>query len=247
MHSGLQQLFQVLQPSKAAISTNLPAVPSAADDYPLGYEFPSYTPHTGTVDVEQDSSPCYRVRQGRVRIFCYSSKRNRLVSAMVLEAGEVFGADHLFCEHPLAYRAIAASPCQVMAIPPSRRQLLTAPNSPFYSALQDLAQRRSQLIFFKQFTDLYALPSSCLQHELLPRITAQHLRAGDRLRPTAGAENSWFWLRSGQLWREPGRVAIGSAWSSQDLMAGSWIAQSPVVIYQLLLTPWETADFLATA
>lgn len=58
----------------------------------------------------------YLVCEGRVRLLCHSRSLNREVSAIVLEPGAVFGADEVFCETTIAYRAIAAGAGKVARI-----------------------------------------------------------------------------------------------------------------------------------
>jgi ATP-binding cassette, subfamily B, bacterial HlyB/CyaB len=66
--------------------------------------------------AEPDPSQIYFVCEGRVRVLCWHPERQREVSVQVLEVGDFFGADAQFCDSPLGYRAIAASPGKIARV-----------------------------------------------------------------------------------------------------------------------------------
>jgi hypothetical protein len=95
-------------------------------------------------------------------------------------AEQTFGADHLFCKEPLAYRAIAASTSFVAQISISdlRLRLQRIPN--LENHLQRFALERQALIFFKSRTELRSLTSLALR-QLLPYLVETKISAGSSL------------------------------------------------------------------
>ncbi len=99
----------------------------------------------------QASDPMlYLVYEGRVRLLCWHPQRKREVSVQVLEAGEFFGADAQFCDDPLGYRAIAASPGQVVGFPIADLSHWCGQLPRFNAGLQEQANQRKALIQAKQ-------------------------------------------------------------------------------------------------
>ncbi|NER82375.1 MAG: Crp/Fnr family transcriptional regulator [Leptolyngbya sp. SIO1D8] len=189
----------------------------------------------------------YLVIQGRVRLLCKSGQRQRPCSATVLRAGDIFGADHLFFKEPLSYFAVAASDCQVASV--SLAQLTDVIGQ--YPALRNYwhkqIQRRAQQIFFKCFTQLQPLSSKALSHLLPSRIREHHVGAGVPLRVAITPYEGYFWLRSGVLscpTVSEHTVPIGTGWSDRNQQIAESVAQTPLMIYQLQLQPWETAEMI---
>ncbi|NJR50179.1 MAG: hypothetical protein HC780_12035, partial [Leptolyngbyaceae cyanobacterium CSU_1_3] len=67
------------------------------------------TPSPDQNSATGEHSACYFVAEGRVRLLCADAGQ-RESSALVLQAGAIFGGDQQFCETPLPYQAIAPAP-----------------------------------------------------------------------------------------------------------------------------------------
>jgi CRP-like cAMP-binding protein len=125
------------------------------------------------ISATDPAAVLYVVCEGRVRIVGESSLHQREVSVVVLEPGDTFGAEALFCDRPLSYQAIAATSGAVARIP-------IAALKPWLTTLPDLQERlkrstyqREQLLFFKTATPLYALPHPPLQGQSSSRATPE--------------------------------------------------------------------------
>jgi len=203
------------------------------------------------VQSEQNSHFFYLICQGRVRLLSFDRQGQREVSVQVLEAGETFGADELFCDaeddqskfHCLPYRAIAASECEIAYL--STEQLChwleKLPSLREYLRQQN--QRRQCQIFLKTATDLRRLPSHVLG-ELLPYLTPLRITAGESLVKATPADAGRYWLYSGQL---SGKVenSLFPSWGYPDATLPEEIAQTDLLIYHLPKEHWQIAQSIA--
>jgi hypothetical protein len=99
-----------------------------------------------SIDREQGESDFYYlVCQGRVRVLSWSVQRQEETSILVLEAGAIVGADHLFCSHPSSYKLVAASSGSLATISP--QSLSSFPQ--LQEALRQQTLQRQFLIFLK--------------------------------------------------------------------------------------------------
>ncbi len=174
------------------------------------------------------------VCQGRVRLICSG------VPAAVLEVGETWGADQAFCDRPLTYQAIAASSGQIAEI--SIEQL-----SPWLQRLPQLqdvifnaVQARQKLLFLKVLTDLRSQSSHTLKR-LLPYLSKIQVPAGSNLAEVTPTQSGRFWLCQGQI-QAPLVVKPGDFWGYPQPILNDWIATTELLVYQLSIEHWETAQ-----
>lgn len=242
MPKGEFDLMKLLQPVQMPRTSGLQASMSNPSSFLLGDEVLAFgtTGSVGSVNDDSEFPVSYLIREGRVRILCHNNRLGRLASASTLGAGDIVGGDQLFCGAPLAYHAIAATDCQLLPIPPAQMHTFASRSSPLFDPLNQKIKERQQLVFFKQFTQLYSLPSEVLKNTFLPRLREIKLAPGETLSQGHSLANAHFWLRAGQLCRQGKAVPMGTAWTSPALEE-DWRAQSEVVIYQLPLNPWEVS------
>lgn len=220
-------------------------------EFQLGSELLSFTPFNSSerpLGDRLNDSDCYLVCEGRVRLLCQSLPTQRQVPASTLEVGEAFGVDDLFCATPLPYRAIAASSCRVAKISYQRLRILLEKLPQLQEHLRQMAQQRESLIFFKRFTQLYSRPSSILKQVLLPRLIKQEVQAGQYLAEAMSANVGYFWLRTGQIYSpvNPAMTpVIGDSWGYPNPIPNDWIAQTNLMVYKLMLEPWQINGFLS--
>lgn len=228
-------------------STNQPNLISTSV-IPIGTELVSYSPpvqqSSDELDVDQRQSG-YFVVSGRIRVLCKSDRRQRPYSVAVLQAGDLFGADHWFVAAPLPYQAIAASDCQIVPVAYAQLAELRTQYPSLWAYWQRQMQRRIQQLFFKRYTPLQALSSKTLARLMLSRLKTFKLDAGQALKEKVMPYEGYFWVRSGALLL-PGPAAttltVGSGWSDRDAAIADGIAQVPSLIYQLRFKPWETTE-----
>ncbi|MGV0024073.1 ABC transporter transmembrane domain-containing protein [Phormidesmis priestleyi] len=208
------------------------------------------TPIDNSGGSEPKRKNFYLVCEGRVRLLCLDSQRQRDVSALVLEAGETFGGEDQFCQMPLPYRAIAASSVKL-----ARMSLITLETwleklPQLRETLEQQAQQRERLIFFKTCaasgSDSSAakpLTSDQVQ-QLLPYLVEVRVAAGESLAQVAAAGHCW--LRQGEIRRQDGQlVAIGDRFGYPDSTQVEWIAETDLVLYQLPIAHWDGATTIA--
>lgn len=188
------------------------------------------------------SSDLYIICQGYVRLLCHSSQQPRDVTLARLESGDVFGIDQHFDDAPFLYRAIAADQCQIARIsrPKVARWLNDYPT--FRDQLRAIAQHRQRTIFFRAHTLLGAVPS----HQLLPFVpylVEHHISAETSLAQFSEQHPGWFWLRQGQICGSSEPVQVGDSWEFDDERVRSWVAATPLTLYQL---PKEHQDIVST-
>lgn len=198
--------------------------------FSLGEEIVNYNKFTtanSSVHSEQNQQGFYIVCQGRVRLVGFDLATQREVPSALLEAGETYGTDELFCnDRPLGYRAIAASTGVIAFIPTVQLQewFDQLPQLPDY--LSRNTATRQMLLFFKTAVDLYkraeahkakeapqeksnntskrALSrqtqlSSHTLKEFLPYVVEIKVPAGAVLSQATPANSGIFWLRSGEI------------------------------------------------
>jgi HlyB family type I secretion system ABC transporter len=228
------------------------------NDFQLGDELIHYTLPESTQNSVHDEHNCsglYIVCQGRVRLLGFDPKGQREVSALVLEAGETFGADDLFGSRILPYRAIAASEGQIAHLSAVQLSQWLEQLPALGNCLQQEAQQRQRQIFFKTATDLCCLPSHQLK-EVLPYLVEQKIVAGQSLAQTTPANAGRYWLYSGEI--ETGVAASDEnldeskiqnpksiSWGYPDSTPSDWVAQTDLVVYQLPTEQWKIASAIA--
>jgi HlyB family type I secretion system ABC transporter len=213
-------------------------------DFQLGDELTTYDLNTAIADSD---SSLYLVCQGRVRLLGFDTTLEREVSTQLLLANQTFGADSLFTQHSLPYRAIAASAGYVaqVTIADLKPWLQRLPNLEKY--LQQLTLERQALIFWKSHTELRSLTSLTLR-QLLPYFQAIPVTAGSSLVVATPPSQGRFWLASGEIKHlSPSdvKLEIGDSWGYPDLTLTNAIAQTDLFVYQLPLADWELAREIA--
>jgi CRP-like cAMP-binding protein len=214
-------------------------------EFYLGDKLLSFTPPNVTEAFptpDKTQSDCYLVCEGRVRLLCRNVYSERLVTASVLEPGEVFGADYLLSVAPLSYVAIAASPGYLMRIAHQELTALLEQLPRLRAYLSQMTQQREQMIFFKRFTHLRSLPCHTLKTLVLPRLTELQIKAGESLAKATPASTGHFWLRTGQIHSQSDTSALpnpGDSWGYPNSIPEDWVAATNLRVYQLAVEPWE--------
>jgi ATP-binding cassette subfamily B protein len=216
-------------------------------EFQLGDQLVSYTPPS-TSDHEPSNCDFYLVCQGRVRLLGFDQQRRRQVSALVLEEGETFGADH-FYDVSLPYQAIAAGPGQVARIPYAKLEpwLETLPHLRDYLLQQ--TQHWQRLIFCKTSTALRSLPSHQLR-QLIPYLVEEQIPAGEALVQATPPGSGYFWLRRGQIQSQSNASqppTVGESWGYPNPIPSEWTAQTDLLVYRLPIEHWEAAQAIIAA
>ncbi len=217
----------------------------AVQEFQLGDELTNYAIVQETKN--NSNNILYLVCQGRVRLLGFDTTVGREVSTQLLLAQQTFGADHLFCDQALPYRAIAAGEGLVAQINITELQswLQRLPNLESY--LQQLAIERQTLLFFKSYTELRSLTSSTLR-QLLPYLQPIKITAGSSLQEAAPPANGRFWLASGKVQTISAATIpprIGESWGYPHVTLPVGIAQTDLLVYHLTIEHWESVRAIA--
>jgi ATP-binding cassette subfamily B protein len=230
---------------------------SRTQDFQLGDPVLIYTPPNANHDSvpdEQIDRQFAIVGRGRMRVLGQHSEQQREVSVQTLEAGATFGTDHLVWEQPLPYRVVAASDGQVTYLSETGLNALLRQFPHLRSHLQQQAQQREQLIFFKAHTNLLRSGSatkgltSPQLAALLPYITQFTVPAGTRLTEFPACINGVCWLRQGEIRGNDPQApppAIGTSWGMESTVPPDWSAQTDLVIYTLAAPQWDAVRSIA--
>jgi len=199
------------------------------------------------VQDEQNSDDFYIVCQGRVRVLGFDANQKREVSALVLEAGETFGSENLFCNEPLQIRAIASSAGQIAQISIANLEPWLEELPELREYLRQQAIKRQRLIFFKTSTELRS--HCCHQlRQILPYIVETKIKSGESLVQVTPPGAGRYWLRSGQIKSQLGKsppLMVGQSWGYPDLSLADWIAQTDLLVYHLPKENWQVAQAIA--
>ncbi|AFY32654.1 peptidase domain-containing ABC transporter [Calothrix sp. PCC 7507] len=213
-----------------------------------------------SVHPEQNYQGFYIVCQGQVRLVGFDMAAQREVAAVLLEAGETYGADELFDDRPLAYRAIAASTGIIAFISISKLYSWLDQLTQLVDYLHQVVVSRQTLLFFKTAVDLHKpketqrtkevvarqrLLSSHTLKKLLPYLVEIQIPAGAVISQSTPAKSGCFWLRNGQiLSRENSSPppSIGDRWGYPQQIPIDWIAETDLSVYKLSREYWETAQ-----
>ncbi|WP_199348321.1 ABC transporter transmembrane domain-containing protein [Microcoleus sp. FACHB-SPT15] len=213
---------------------------------------------------EQNNCSFFIVGQGRVRLLSFDAVQGRDVSALVLEPGEIFGANELLgniSEQNSAVdgvrqkaiasgtpqKAIAASPgfvarTSTQQLKPWLEQL---PNLKEY--LRQQAIWRQCLLFLKTSTELRDLTSHQLR-QLFPYLIEKRIEVGSSLVESTPSEFGRFWLRRGEIQSRQDAhhpPTVGQSWGYPNPTPCDWIAETDLVVYQLPTEHWEAAQAIA--
>lgn len=251
---ALLKLFAQIQADPELVANSIADL--AVEMFALGDELP-LSPIQGG-DRERVPHPeldedFYLICEGRVRLLAFDPERQREVSSLVLEAGELLksGQGKTSNPHFIPYRAIAASDSQIARIAPTslRSWFDTVPQ--LKPHIDGQTQRQQFQLFFKTQTELRSLPSSQLQ-QLFPYCIETEINAGTALDQATPASAGRFWLRSGEILSPSdtndsigGVKSIGTAWGYPDETPADWVAQTDVGAYQLPREHWDKAIAIA--
>jgi HlyB family type I secretion system ABC transporter len=189
----------------------------------------------------------YLVCQGRVRLLAFDTTVGREVSTQLLLTQQTFGADHLFCDQALAYRAIAAGAGFIAQITIAELKLWLQRIPHLENYLQQLAIERQTLIFCKSYTKLRSLTSSTLR-QLLPYLQPIKITAGSSLQEATPPTKGRFWLASGKVQTISAAAIpprVGEDWGYPQVTLPIGIAQTDLLVYHLPIEHWESVRVIA--
>jgi len=240
--SAIAQLLTASQVDAAVISKISRAVETTY--FQLGEEILVTLPEVS----ENIVSDFYFVCQGQVRLLCQGDRHSRPVTAMLLDADNGFGADHLFCSTPLPYRAIAVGTVQVARLAVDELALLLQKFPLLRSHLQQAALHRERMIFFKTSTSLESCSSRQLE-QFIPLLTEQQIAAGASLTQATPGDTGHFWLRQGTILRAEEDTPSSNSehppaisWGYPEATPPNWIAQTDLRVYVLPSEQWQAAN-----
>lgn len=259
-YSSLSDILNLLRLSQA--DTNLASEFNQAfeiREFQLGEQLVNYSVPNSLRNIvqeeqdEQNNGWFYIVCQGRVRLLGLDAAQGRDVPALVVEAGESFGAEAIFSQISELSGAITAS-TGILARIPLRDLYLWLERLPnLRNYLRQQAIERQCLIFFKTSTQLRSLTSHQLR-QLLPYLVEKQIEVGSSLVESTPSEAGCFWLRSGEIRRDSSATPsgkesqppmVGQSWGYPNPTPTDWIAQTDLVVYQLPREHWETAQVIA--
>ncbi|MFQ3637016.1 MAG: ABC transporter transmembrane domain-containing protein, partial [Cyanobacteriota bacterium] len=170
--------------------------------------------------------------------------------AAVLEAGDTFGSEALLGVETLSYRAIAASPVELVPVSHEQlRSLLTA-SSTWRDVLLQQAEMRERMIFLRHCPELRSLSSRQIQR-FLPDLHPYPIPAGTSIQTALSHHSGRFWLRWGHIQdRSPSAAGtpptpqIGEDWGTPDPIPESWVAQTDLLVYHLPAASWDALRVL---
>jgi subfamily B ATP-binding cassette protein HlyB/CyaB len=184
----------------------------------------------------------YLICQGRVRLLCRETTQQRDVTAMLLDVGEVFGGDIFLHDTPLSYRAVAASPVQVLRFAANEFNALLESLPLLRTHLAQAARLRERLIFFKTQTDLRTFSSQQLQYlmlDLVEETVSPDIATADYFSASTSNPIDRVWLRQGDLYCENQPIALGTSWGYPNDLPSNWTAYSELRVYKLAGQQWE--------
>jgi ATP-binding cassette subfamily B protein len=191
------------------------------------------------VQSEQNPDYLYLICQGRVRVLGYDPSQRRSVSVLVLEAGDICGADsHWLGDNLLPYRMVAASEGIVARISWSQLQSCQQEQPALQDYLLNQALQRQRLIFFKTLTDLKRCTSYQLR-ECLADLIEHNIEAGTKLTTATPSDTGRFWLYQGEIQGKEQPPEMGDSWGYPDKLPKGWVAHTPLKVYQLPSETWE--------
>lgn len=184
-------------------------------------------------------SDLYWIDQGRIRLLCQAPGQTREITAVRLDTPECFGGDSWFHSAFIPYRAVAASPVQLLRIRAEALAPLLSQYSLLRQSLQQRSEHQQQLIFFKTHTECWSLPSQQLT-QILSALESRVIPEGTSLADTCASGR--YWLRSGQISGTSDPVAIGAVWDVPEAVTAAWVAQTDLQVYYLPLPAWKAVS-----
>lgn len=197
------------------------------------------------VTSSPDNSSLSIVCLGQVRLVSVDAVQQQEVPTALLDVGESWGGDGLFCDCPLPYRVVAASPALVATMPIAQLGPWLQEVSQLHDYLRDATLVRQQMIFFKVATELRSQSSHTLKR-FLTYLTEIHIPAGSALIQATPSTGGRFWLRQGQIHSSSGSShpvpQIGESWGYPEAVPTEWEAATDLWVYQLGIEQWEMAQ-----
>ncbi|MBF2085435.1 MAG: ATP-binding cassette domain-containing protein [Thermoleptolyngbya sp. C42_A2020_037] len=243
----LQERENVAAPISFPLGTELVRV-AAIIDSPLTSTSQASTSQADTSSASAEVA-LWIIQQGRVRLLCPMADGKREGTAVVLEAGDTFGVEVLLGVETLSYRAIAASPVELIPISHNIWRSLLATSSTWRDVLMQQARMRERMIFLRHCPDLQSLSSRQIQR-FLTDWNPCHIPTGTPLR-VALSSGGRFWLRQGKIQNcssstDPASPVpqVGDSWGAPDPIPESWVAQTDLRVYQLPAASWEALSLL---
>lgn len=211
----------------------------------LGDEIANYTKTVELSRRQDNRKGFYIICQGRVRLVAFNTSLQREVSISLLEAGDCFGADELFDNNPLAYRAIGAATVIIRFISSTKLEawLDRIPNLQSY--LHKVVKEQKALIFFKTLTKLRV--SSYHLKQLIPYLVETRFQAGEVLYKAMQKEIGCFWLQIGEIESQnplSKPPQIGANWGYPDEIPADWVAKTDLLLYKLPQEHWEAVQLV---
>ncbi|MEB3826577.1 ABC transporter transmembrane domain-containing protein, partial [Phormidium sp. CCY1219] len=216
--------------------------------FELGDELLSIRDVSETEETErQEKREIYAIERGRVRLLAFDPDRGREVCAMVLEAGDIFGADRCLHSDVQGYRAIAATTGEISRLDLGQLESYRDRAPELYTYLQQQTAQRQRQIFLKTVTELRSLSSHQLR-ELLSLFTEREIAARSALAEATPEESGRFWLRRGEIEataEETDPPGIAESWGYPEQTPRDCVAQTELQIFQLPAEYWEQAKAIA--
>jgi len=202
---------------------------------------------SGTQEISESFSDLYILYQGSVRLLCYPGNQPKGRTIQRLEAGDIFGADFLFVENPLGYRAIASSACEIIPVSETELACWISDSPQLRNYLSNLVKARQQIIFFRQFTNLSSLPSLKLR-QLASYLIEQTIPVNTVISDVCKSNAGYFWLCEGEVISQTqSSVEVGTKWGGPHPIPDDWVAASDIRIYHLPIHYWEQAKSIIPA
>jgi len=228
----------------------------AAKEFPLGSDL-----------LTSVDAAVFLILQGRVRVLCTPPGYTRPVTALVLEAGHLFGAKQWLGVEVLPYQAIAATEVHLIYLSSQEAQRWVTQCPDWHAQLQEQAEMCDRLIFLRHCVALqpgtYSPAITRLLQPLALQWTALRVAAGTSLSMGTPRQAGRFWLRQGAVMEaealensntflenngkhqdslEQKQSALplpGHHWGYPHSIPPSWIAQTDLLVYQLTPDQWE--------
>ncbi|ALF55517.1 peptidase C39 [Nostoc piscinale CENA21] len=202
------------------------------------------------VDQAENAPGCYIICQGQVRLVSWNATLQKEVATSLLGVGETYGADELFTDETLTYRAIAASAGTLAFIPTANLKQWCDRLPQLQDYLSHRIAMRQTLLFFKTSVTIpHTKLSSHTLKEFVPYLEQIKVSAGSVLSQSTPNEDGRFWLRSGEIHSLENPSApfpsIGNSWGYPEPIPTDWIAKTDLVIYKLAIAQWEKAKAIA--
>lgn len=219
-------------------------------DFQIGDQLASYNSAAiavNSVQTEQNTRYFYIICSGRVRLLGFDAQQQRQVSALVLEPGETFGAEHIFSNQSGLTGALAAGSGQVARISISELKVWMEQIPVLGKYLLEQTQQRQCLVFFKTKTELGSLSSHQLR-QLNPYLNEKQIKRGESIIAASRHGSGRFWLASGQIHTQGGEtvtLTVGQSWGDQDQIPPDWVAETDIIAYQIKTEDWLDAKAIA--